>query len=649
MSLKSIHLIPAIILLLWGNCASRGQEAPEAPVEVDELAESVGLTGTLGTLPIWSKPSESAQRTLSEAVRTSRQGVMLVGGPRSGIGTAFVISRKHRLLATNAHVADLMARTDGKMQAVLNETATTYDVEQVWYHPGVIRRKPVGDKKIQLVHSINPKDGGIYTRSPDVAVLKLAAGGPDLPFEFKFATADEMKDPFARGIAMVGYPGRDQGTGSNIGLGKQIWPARGERAQATFEDGRVSKVTNFEYGSDKPRQFLQHNAQSWGGFSGSPLILTSGRVIGIHNSSRGAKGRGGRFQRVAQGIRIDCLWELLAHHDLDEKVPIPVDRSALDLDRLRRIDERKNELIKQTQLAAKYRQTLDDVERHIRRGEFTTAVFRCSAIILASPNYPEAYRYRAWSYSQNAEDNRDKISDEARRKLLENALQNTAKFLSLSPNVLPEYRPHLANLLALASVEEKSSPRDARAKAQAVLDAIERLRTVAKQIVTTTPAAPHNWMTPTEYSRYEGASGLMEYGWPDLRRRALVILGRYDEALALGRDEDPDHHAPYFFYDGVAEQAELRGEIYKRLGQKSKARGQFRAAESKFRYHASMSLYIVRTLENGELPRRMYSPSWYEEAVKHSFGWRDLKFHRHHHDVMTRRMEAAKKKAQRLE
>ena len=41
--------------------------------------------------------------------------VFLVGKPDVGTGTAFLISKKNRLLATNAHVADIFNKGTGEI------------------------------------------------------------------------------------------------------------------------------------------------------------------------------------------------------------------------------------------------------------------------------------------------------------------------------------------------------------------------------------------------------------------------------------------------------------------------------------------------------------------------------------------------------
>jgi hypothetical protein len=65
--------------------------------------------------------------------------VVLLGHPDSGYGSAFIISRKNRLLATVAHVADRFSEMDGILLAVPNDAAFEYRVERVWYHPALER------------------------------------------------------------------------------------------------------------------------------------------------------------------------------------------------------------------------------------------------------------------------------------------------------------------------------------------------------------------------------------------------------------------------------------------------------------------------------------------------------------------------------
>lgn len=300
------------LMLLPAVAQAQGKEAIEL------------FTPRQGTLPPWNKPSPDSLDKLTETARELRPGIMLVGVPKVGTGgTAFVISRKHRLLVTNAHVADMFGRV-GSMHAIRNGTTVTYQVEQVWYHPGVFRESGTG----ALVRSMEPKVGEVFTYSPDVAVLKLAAG-PEIPQELQLAGWDEVKDLFARPLAMLGFPSYHT----------ESWPKADEKPVATVHTGMVCRVTDFKLkvaGEDaRSFQYVQHTAGSWPGFSGSPLFLPSGHVAAVNNSSvpKEHPRQRGRSEIFSYGIRIDCVWELLVHHKLDGQVPVPVPKERLHMAR----------------------------------------------------------------------------------------------------------------------------------------------------------------------------------------------------------------------------------------------------------------------------------------------------------------------------
>lgn len=285
-----------------------------------EAAAALGLGRESRALPLWTQAGREPATDLAERGRALRQAVMVVGEPGAGHGTAFVISRRHRLLATNAHVADLFHRK-GRMSAMRNDSGETYQVERIWYHPGVLREPA----DMLLVRSVSLADGPIFPFSPDVAVLGLAAGGPDLPAELELAGWDEVEDLFGLPVGMIGFPGHDT----------KGFPAAGQRAAATFHTGVVSRLTNFGFAAGGPAedlQMVQHTAQSYRGFSGSPIFLRNGRVALLNNSGRLARHDAdpeGHYTALAYGVRVDCLWELLLHHGLDGQVPIAADRDAV--------------------------------------------------------------------------------------------------------------------------------------------------------------------------------------------------------------------------------------------------------------------------------------------------------------------------------
>ena len=84
----------------------------------DPAAKALGLKPDTGSLPLWTTGVPSARTQLGNKVRTQEAAVFLVGHPKVGRGTAWVISKKHRLLATNAHVADIQFRAGSKIMAI---------------------------------------------------------------------------------------------------------------------------------------------------------------------------------------------------------------------------------------------------------------------------------------------------------------------------------------------------------------------------------------------------------------------------------------------------------------------------------------------------------------------------------------------------
>jgi hypothetical protein len=162
---------------------------------------------------------------------------MLVGHPRFGRGTAWVISKKHRLIVTNAHVADILHESGGNMFALTNGSAELHKVERAWYHPGVRRQVSSG----VVIKSGNPAEGPVNSNCPDVAIMQLGAG-PELPEELTMAGPSSFAELWAQPAAIMGYPGHDT----------QSWPQIGEMAEASFHDGHIQRITDFRNNVNAP-------------------------------------------------------------------------------------------------------------------------------------------------------------------------------------------------------------------------------------------------------------------------------------------------------------------------------------------------------------------------------------------------------------
>jgi tetratricopeptide (TPR) repeat protein len=360
-------------------------------------------------------PPAGKAESFAEATRTLRQGVFLVGY-RGGHGTAWVISKKHRLLATSAQVADLFFQTEKlklPLEAVMNGTAQRYRVVRVFFHPG-LRRFPTAEERLSVRRPINA-DWPINPASPDVAVLELGPDGPDLPVEFPLASPRVLYDLQAVPVGVLGYPAATA----------LAWPAAGERVQASFQEGVVSTATDFARKAAAPErcQLLQYSVPTAGGCGGAPVYVRNGAVVGINNAQRRVDDR-----LVAQGIRIDSLWELLVHNDLTGKVPIPVAADRLDLKRWAGPDPAWDLYVRVWKL--------EDQATHLwfDRMRFRDAIDKCDEALTLYNQYARAYQTRAKAYSQWEVRRHDSLSQQERIDLLLKALKDATRCVELVQN-----------------------------------------------------------------------------------------------------------------------------------------------------------------------------------------------------------------------
>jgi len=332
-----------------------------------------------------------------------------------------VISKKHRLLITNAHVADIDHDVEGQMVAVQNGTAQFYNVEKIWYHPGV-RRFVKGVSGIS-VRSSDPDEGDIDTRSPDLAILQLGPDGPDLEAEFTPVGTDELSALFAQPVAIMGYPGSD-----NDDL-----PKDGGTAAATFHAGVISRITDFQLGTGATphdQLFIQYTMATWGGFSGSPIFLPDGRVAAVHNSSRPKEDRVKEVRLIAHGVRIDCVLEMLVHHGLEPLLSFSIDKGAPAVDRWVDPDPRTEAA---RALLAKADGLMKEAVEHWSKSEYALAVGKCDEALKVVPTYAQAFSWRAaalhsiWLESTV-------LTKEYSLKMLTQALKDSLTANQLAPN-----------------------------------------------------------------------------------------------------------------------------------------------------------------------------------------------------------------------
>jgi hypothetical protein len=470
------------------------------------------------------RPTASADDQLGDSAQRLQNSVLIVGDNRVGLGTAWVLSKKHRLLATNAHVADLFYGNDNQMHAVCNGDSYQFDVERAWWHPGVIRQL----EGAVFVHSDTPADGEVFGFSPDVAVLQLKASDHELPEPFPMATPDEIHALLGRPIAIMGYPGHDN----------DEFPQPGVLANATFHSGVISRLTDFDLSATSTpaeRQFVQHTALGWGGFSGSPIFLPNGHVIGLHNSSRTKENTKFKFVRAfSHGVRIDCLWELLVHHDLADMAGLTPEQRQVSVDRyLDEPSEEEKNLRDAIAQVAEARELID-------AGDYQRAGELANAVIKSMPNYADGYLTRIINYLYYIDETWETMPMEPFNQYYGYVLKDLEKLKELTPAdpYLPLIMGVLLNRRGLADENVE------------VLQKADELFALLRQEADNIPVA-----------MVDGRWHSLVYCESALTKQALEADG--EEILALadqGVARSPDWSVPYVYRSGFYENLDRQAE-----------------------------------------------------------------------------------------
>lgn len=379
-------------------------------------------------LPFWAPPEPKAREDLGATTRQLSRAIILVGHPKAGFGTAWVLSAKHRLLVTNAHVADIIG-VKGELLAVVNGTEQSYKVKRVLYHPMVRRRIPGGGISIRAEC---PKDGDIDEKSADLAVLELTDDGPALTAELTLATPEELDALYAQTVGMLGFPAHSVGElDKATGRLKLAWPSLGEKPQATFHDGVISRLTDFRYKTNVPKedlQFVQSTLANWWGFSGSPIYLSNGHVVAINNSLRFDEKYGVKTT-ICQAIRVDCVWELLVYRGLDKLVPVPSEKSRA------RAQRWKDEGLEPTESEKQFRRAVQLVDEAANavdfKQDFQAGIKKCTEALELAPSYPDAYRVRCAALNNYYFYSRARLGKDQARDVLDSALKDAKKYADL--------------------------------------------------------------------------------------------------------------------------------------------------------------------------------------------------------------------------
>lgn len=321
------------------------------------------------------------RQSLVDISKRLAPGIVVIGRPGTDwtLGTAFVISKKARLVATAAHVADIVAQ-QGQSWAVVNGTVQRYTVSKVWYHPATLRQLDDG----LLLRTPDPRMGPV-SKSPDVAVLRLAEGGPDLTAEWPLAAPAELRRRRGDAIGLMGY------------FGEKDWRDLRTPLSATFLLAEVDGMMSFDRSFVDPpetRGLVIYQPGAGDGGSGGPVFLPNGNVIAIASIGWFIGSR----VNAGAGTRVDYLRELIHYHGLEHLIPSEVAGGPITLPP--KPEPESTDVVERYQRACSH---VRDAREACSRLDFRRAAESCSEAIRLVPKYRGAFVQRAKVYLQYLE------------------------------------------------------------------------------------------------------------------------------------------------------------------------------------------------------------------------------------------------------
>lgn len=202
-------------------------------------------------------------------------------------GTGWVIAAEgaDRIVATNRHVASLVARRTADSRGVFlrdpaqNKYGASLDFKEEF---GSLAAKATAFKVVDIPYLAD-------TTAPDVAFLRIT--GANLPSPLQLADAEASLDEL---VAIIGYPAFDD-RNDVTDMAKYF---RDLYDVKRFAPGKVMQAL-------APGVVLRHDCTTLGGNSGSPVIrLSDGRVVGLHYS--------GIYGKSNSAVGVTTLRDLLA-------------------------------------------------------------------------------------------------------------------------------------------------------------------------------------------------------------------------------------------------------------------------------------------------------------------------------------------------
>ena len=229
-------------------------------------------------------------------------------------------------IVTNGHVIDGLVDWDDFIETFNRRNRTEY--YSTWMVVQNLTTNLINQSNFFFIDdSWNHREWNGNTKSPDVGALHIWEGYISRRVTLATSSA-ASRLKVGTPIATLGFPGELQG--GNL---SNLFPI------ATFKQGTISALRpRFEdrsYSAPRDTYIVQHNFDTTGGTSGSPIFDASGRVVAINNAGMEAQfSIEGDWPRITQGslgfgIRADKIHELLRQRGVAAKPTTHTDFSEL--------------------------------------------------------------------------------------------------------------------------------------------------------------------------------------------------------------------------------------------------------------------------------------------------------------------------------
>ncbi len=333
---RNLFILAAIAFGLWFGLDNLRQEVQIASAEI--VAEGDAERDEFMAL---LKAQSNQKNELQTAIKATRESVYSVqiltsgGAPRS-CGSAWSLG--NGVLATNAHVAELMDDLQPGQQFVARRGSAPFDalpIESIELHPGYSSWAGFMEEFTPLGPDLSPRS---LISACDVALLRIAPESAEALAPGLSLADDDAMDRLGAGdvIASIAFPSEGLVGGGHDPM----------KPSSSAQSGHITSLTDYflsEGGPPSDRHLVQHDLPVAGGASGGVIINGTGQVVGLVSAGNFAAVE---YQRIPVGginfgQRADLVRELLdgtaetkqAERDLAWK-PLFIEASTPDRERV---------------------------------------------------------------------------------------------------------------------------------------------------------------------------------------------------------------------------------------------------------------------------------------------------------------------------